>query len=104
MEIRGNSFLVSGGASGLGAACVRLLAAQGGRLAAPAWAAFMREVYERKPAPPDWPRPPGILAIPIDPATGLRAGLGCLSDSIRTEFFIAGTEPTQECPRGGIFP
>jgi penicillin-binding protein 1A len=78
--------------------------AQGGRLAAPAWAAFMREVYERKPNPPDWPRPPGILAMPIDPATGLRAGLGCLSDSVRTEFFIAGTEPQQECPRGGIFP
>jgi penicillin-binding protein 1A len=77
--------------------------AQGGRLAAPAWASFMREVYERKPTPPDWPRPPGILAIPIDPATGLRAGFGCISDSIRTEFFIAGTEPTQECPRGGIF-
>jgi penicillin-binding protein 1A len=73
--------------------------AQGGRLAAPAWAGFMREVYERKPAPPDWPRPPGVLAVPIDPATGLRAGVGCLSDSIRTEFFVTGTEPLQECPR-----
>ena len=77
--------------------------AQGGRLAAPAWAGFMREVYARKPAPPDWPRPPGVLAIPIDPATGLRAGLGCISDSVRTEFFIAGTEPQQECPRR-LFP
>ncbi len=73
--------------------------AQGGRLAAPAWAGFMREVYQRKPTPPDWPRPPGVLAIPIDPATGLRAGLGCISDSVRTEYFIAGTEPQQECPR-----
>lgn len=77
--------------------------AQGGRLAAPAWTAFMREVYERKPAPPDWPRPAGIVAIPIDPATGLRAGLGCLSDSVRTEYFILGTEPQQECPRR-LFP
>lgn len=77
--------------------------AQGGRLSAPAWAAFMREVYERKPTPPDWPRPPGVLAIPIDPATGLRAGLGCISDSVRTEYFIAGTEPLQECPRSVIF-
>lgn len=77
--------------------------AQGGRLAAPAWAGFMREVYERKPAPPDWPRPPGVLAIPIDPATGLRAGLGCISDSVRTEYFISGTEPLQECPRSMIF-
>lgn len=78
--------------------------AQGGRLAAPAWTSFMKEVYERKPSPPDWPRPPGILAIPVDPATGLRAGPGCVSDAVRTEFFLPGTEPTQECARqGGIF-
>ena len=77
--------------------------AQGGRLAAPAWVSFMKEVYERKPTPPDWPRPPGILAIPIDPETGLRAGPGCVSDAIRTEYFLPGTEPTSECPRkGGI--
>ncbi len=77
--------------------------AQGGRLAAPAWASFMREVYERKPAPPDWPRPPGIIAMPIDPATGLRAGPGCAGESVRIEYFLAGTEPTAECPRKSIF-
>jgi len=49
--------------------------AQGGTLAAPAWTAFMREVYERKPAPPDWPRPFGIVSVVIDPATGLRAAV-----------------------------
>jgi penicillin-binding protein 1A len=77
--------------------------AQGGRLAAPAWTAFMREVYQRKPAPPDWPRPPGILAMTIDPATGLRAGPNCWSDSLRVEYFLIGTEPTMECPRPSIF-
>jgi penicillin-binding protein 1A len=77
--------------------------AQGGRLATPAWTAFMREVYERKPTPPDWPRPPGLLVIQIDPETGLRAGPGCISDAIRTEYFIPGTEPLTECPRRGIF-
>jgi len=77
--------------------------AQGGRLAAPAWVAFMKEVYERKPTPPDWPRPPGILQMAIDPATGLRAGPGCISETIRNEFFIRGTEPLSECPRRGIF-
>jgi penicillin-binding protein 1A len=77
--------------------------AQGGRLAAPAWISFMREVYERKPTPPDWPRPPGILALEIDPETGLRAGLGCISDAIRIEYFLPGTEPTSECPRRGFF-
>ncbi|MBX3174564.1 MAG: PBP1A family penicillin-binding protein [Gemmatimonadaceae bacterium] len=76
--------------------------AQGGRLAAPAWVSFMKEVYERKPTPPDWPRPPGILAIPIDPETGLRAGPGCVSDAIITEYFLPGTEPTAECGRRGL--
>lgn len=71
--------------------------AQGGQLAAPAWTSFMREVYSRKPSPPDWPRPVGIIALPIDPRTGLRAGPACMSDSVRVEFFLPGTEPVGEC-------
>ncbi|MCE9601692.1 MAG: PBP1A family penicillin-binding protein [Gemmatimonadetes bacterium] len=73
--------------------------AQGGRLAAPAWTSFMREVYERKPAAPDWPRPFGITSVLIDPATGLLAGPGCASDSARVEFFLPGTEPRTQCGR-----
>lgn len=73
--------------------------AQGGQLAAPAWTAFMREVYARKPNSPDWPRPFGIVSVEIDPATGLRAGAGCMSDSVRVEHFLPGTEPQTECPR-----
>jgi len=69
--------------------------AQGGILAAPAWTSFMNEVYRRKPAPPDWPRPEGIVAREIDPATGLLAGPGC-SGSV-TEYFIVGTDPVQQC-------
>ena len=69
--------------------------AQGGVLAAPAWTAFMKEVYRRKPAPPDWPRPDGIVLRDIDPATGLLAGPGCRG--VVQEFFIAGTDPTQTC-------
>jgi penicillin-binding protein 1A len=68
--------------------------AQGGQLAAPAWTAFMREVYRRKPAPPDWPRPAGIVAREVDPVSGLLAGPGCAS---YTEYFIAGTDPIQTC-------
>ncbi len=69
--------------------------AQGGQLAAPAWTAFMREVYRRKPAPQDWPRPDGIVVRDIDPATGMLAGPGCAGST--QEFFIAGTDPTQTC-------
>ena len=73
--------------------------AQGGVLAAPAWTAFMREVYRRKPAPPDWPMPQGIVTRQIDPVSGLLAGPGCASI---TEYFIAGTDPTQPCSPAGM--
>ncbi|MDQ2666171.1 MAG: PBP1A family penicillin-binding protein [Gemmatimonadota bacterium] len=76
--------------------------AQGGQLAAPAWTAFMREVYRRKPAPPDWPRPDGIIMRDIDPATGLLAGPGC--SGVVTEFFIAGTDPMQTCAPAAYMP
>jgi len=69
--------------------------AQGGVLAAPAWTAFMNEVYRRKPAPPDWPRPEGTVVRQIDPVSGMLAGAGC-SGAV-SEYFIAGTDPTQPC-------
>ena len=77
--------------------------AQGGVLAAPAWTSFMREVYRRKPPPPDWPRPEGIIMRDIDPATGMLAGPGCAGSA--AEFFIAGTDPTATCyPTGYGMP
>jgi len=39
------------------------IGAQGGRFAAPAWAAFTREIYERRPPPGDWPRPTGAQRL-----------------------------------------
>ena len=72
--------------------------AQGGRLAAPAWTAFMREVYERKPTPPDWPRPAAITSRTIDAGTGLLHGPACPNEDAYTDYFIPGTEPTRYCP------
>ena len=43
--------------------------AQGGRLAAPVWANFMREIYERRPSPGDWERPSGAAALMAPVAT-----------------------------------
>lgn len=71
--------------------------AQGGVLAAPAWTAFMTEVYRRKPAPPDWPRPVTIVTLGVDAATGLLASPNCPSNQVVTEYFIPGTQPTQDC-------
>src|SRR5471030_2346690 len=45
--------------------------AQGGILAAPAWTAFMNEVYKRKPAPKDWPMPGDIVTRQIDITTNM---------------------------------
>lgn len=44
--------------------------AQGGRFAAPAWGAFMREVYERRPSPGDWVMPAGASRL-LDAQQGI---------------------------------
>ena len=75
--------------------------AQGGRLAAPAWTTFMREVYERKPPPPDWPRPGTIISRVVDEPSGLLHGPQCPAEDAYSEVFIPGTEPTRECSRRG---
>ena len=71
--------------------------AQGGRLAAPAWSSFMNEVYRRKPAPQDWPEPPGIISKTIDGSTNMLATPYCPASVVYAEFYIPGTEPLQEC-------
>jgi penicillin-binding protein 1A len=70
--------------------------AQGGRLAAPAFTAFMKEVYGRRPEPPDWPRPLAVIARQVDPVTGMLAGPNC-ADRVYTDYFLPGTEPLQQC-------
>ena len=56
----------------------------------------MTEVYRRKPAPPDWPRPAGIITKTVDLMTNTEWAPGCPGVET-TEFFIAGTEPTVPC-------
>ena len=75
--------------------------AQGGQLAAPAWTAFMTEVYGRKPAPPDWPRPESVVVREVDSSSGQLYGAGCATEAPVTEYFIAGTEPVEQC---GSYP
>lgn len=71
--------------------------AQGGDLAAPAWAAFMNEVYRRRSTAIDFPGPGGLVAMAVDRLTGYRAGPLCPADRIVIDYFVEGTEPTQEC-------
>ncbi len=78
--------------------------AQGGRLAAPAWTEFMTEVYRRRPAPPDWPRPASVIMREVDITTGLLQTPYCPRESVRSDFFIPGTEPTMSCDRHMGYP
>jgi penicillin-binding protein 1A len=80
--------------------------AQGGVLAAPAWAAFMTEAYRRKPSPPDWPTPPGIVARQVDFTTNLLATSFCPRDGVGTEYYIPGTDPMRPCDvhTGYLYP
>jgi membrane peptidoglycan carboxypeptidase len=71
--------------------------AQGGRLAAPAWTAFMNEVYSRKPSPPDWPMPMNIVTRQIDFSTNMLATPYCPASLVGNEFFIPGTDPMFPC-------
>ena len=71
--------------------------AQGGRLAAPAWTSFMSELYQRRPQPPDWPRPESILIRTIDQTTAELRNPFCPVDVVAVEYYIPGTEPTKEC-------
>ncbi|HSR92300.1 MAG TPA: PBP1A family penicillin-binding protein [Gemmatimonadales bacterium] len=72
--------------------------AQGGRLAAPAWTAMMREIYERRPTPAAWTRPEGLTFVEIDRGTGYKFTPFCPKDSLYVESFIPGTEPKEFCP------
>src|SRR5213082_2023627 len=46
--------------------------AGGGKIVAPAWTAFMRDVYDRRPAPPDWVRPDSLITREVDWSNGPR--------------------------------
>jgi membrane peptidoglycan carboxypeptidase len=72
--------------------------AQGGILAAPAWAAFMREVYRRKPAARDWPRPEGVVVRQVELASGLLWAPGC--GPAVSDYYVAGTDPAIACTPG----
>jgi penicillin-binding protein 1A len=62
----------------------------GGRVAAPIWLRFMERALENDPIL-DFPVPPGISFVPINPHTGHRVGPG--DSGALLECFRRGTEP-----------
>lgn len=73
-------------------------AATGGGLAAPAWADYMNEVYARRAAPAAWRRPRSLESRRVDRFTGFLATNFCPPQEVYQEWYIPGTEPTEECP------
>ncbi|HEV8266320.1 MAG TPA: PBP1A family penicillin-binding protein [Gemmatimonadales bacterium] len=71
--------------------------AGGGRIVAPAWTKFMRDVYERRPPPPDWPRPDSLITREVDWSNGRLATPFCPIEVRRWEWFYPGTEPNEVC-------
>ena len=69
--------------------------ANGGRLAAPAWAEFYKAGWHEDDTRGDWQPPSGMLRLVIDSETGLLAEEWC--PETRVEWFKAGTEPTTRC-------
>ena len=57
----------------------------------------MTEVYRRRPAPGDWPRPDGLVQREVDITSGMLPNPWCPQESIRSEWFIPGTEPVGQC-------
>ena len=73
--------------------------AQGGRLAAPAWAGMMQEIYQRRSAPADWPQPANLMrSVEIDITNGFRATPFCPREYVEMRSFPPGGEPTEYCP------
>jgi penicillin-binding protein 1A len=71
--------------------------AGGGRIVAPAWTTFMRDVYDRRPPPRDWPRPDSLVTREVDWSNGRLATPFCPIEVRRWEWFYPGTEPNEVC-------
>ncbi len=69
----------------------------GAKAALPIWIDFMAKALTDRPAK-DFPQPPGVTIMRIDPATGLLAPPGGRGID---EVFVAGTAPTEVAPSPG---
>jgi penicillin-binding protein 1A len=68
----------------------------GARAALPIWIEFMDRALVGVPDEP-FPRPRGIVRVPIDMETGRRPAAGAICSTVGIEAFVEGTEPTERC-------
>ncbi|HVO29686.1 MAG TPA: PBP1A family penicillin-binding protein, partial [bacterium] len=67
----------------------------GSHAAQPIWLAFMEKAAPSRSPATDFPTPPGIVRVDVDPATGEVATAACAEKL--TVAYVAGTEPTRAC-------
>ncbi|HEX8362308.1 MAG TPA: PBP1A family penicillin-binding protein [Longimicrobium sp.] len=72
--------------------------ASGGGLAAPVWGRVVSRYYQRHRVPAAWPVPADVMSVPVDRASGKLATAQCPGETVETEYFVVGTEPTEHCP------
>src|SRR5581483_1806108 len=70
------------------------LGLSGAQAALPIWTSFMKQVVAGQPRATFIP-PPGVITVPIDPQTGLRATEQC--PVVIEEAFYEGEEPRESC-------
>jgi penicillin-binding protein 1B len=74
---------------------------EGAHSALPVWAEFMKRAYTHREYRnvTEFTAPPGIVSVPIDPASGQLATGSC--PKVRNEYFIQGTQPVEMCQLHG---
>ena len=75
--------------------------ASGGRVAAPAWASFIRKGWHSPTEDQEWAPPAGVVERWVDVGTGLRADPWC--GPSRKEWFKMGSEPIASCTESLIY-
>ena len=79
----------------------RELNLEGAHSALPVWAEFMKRAHEHREYRnvSEFEAPPGVVGVQIDPESGQLATAAC--PKVRTEYFIDGTQPVEQCPLHG---
>jgi penicillin-binding protein 1B len=76
---------------------------EGAKAALPIWTAFMKRAHQHRAYRDvsDFAVPDGVVMAQVDTSTGSLATSSCPEDSIRNEYYLAGTQPVQFCATHG---
>jgi hypothetical protein len=63
----------------------------------------MLRLYQKRKAPAEWGRPPGVIEGMVDPASGMLLASGCrpFEGTAYREVFVRGSAPQTVCPSQG---